>query len=144
MNLVIRPAIRSDVLALVDIEQECFSDSRWKAEDFAVDDCQVAELDGSIAGFLVSKQVFAGDTQSPPEREILNLAVKPPFRRLGVASALLKKELARPATYFLEVRASNVAAQTLYSQFGFIEIARRDGYYHTPVETAIVMRMKWC
>lgn len=141
---MIRQATRADLPALLEIEQECFSDPHWKAEDFVADDCQIAEIDSRLAGFLVSKQVFAGDAHASPELEILNLAVRPPFRRMGVASALLRQQLARKAVYFLEVRESNVAAQTLYRRFGFIEITRRSGYYRSPVETAIVMRMKWC
>ncbi len=144
MNLLIRQAIQADLPVLLEIEQECFSDPHWKAEDFVAEDCQVAEIGSRIAGFLVSKQVFAGDADSPPECEILNLAVRRCFRRRGVASALLRQQLARNATYFLEVRESNVVAQTLYRGFGFQEIARRSGYYRSPVETAIVMRMKWC
>ena len=110
------------------------------------DDCQVAEMEAQMAGFLVCKQVFAGNANSPPEREILNLAVRPCFRRLGIASALLRQELSRKAISFLEVRESNVAAQTLYRRLGFVEVARRTDnyYYHSPVESAIVMRMKWC
>ncbi len=104
----------------------------------------MAEVGASIAGFLVSRQTFPGDTSSPPEREILNLAVRTSLRRQGIASALLQDELAHKATYFLEVRESNVAAIALYRRFGFIELSRRHGYYEVPVETAIVMRMKWC
>jgi ribosomal-protein-alanine N-acetyltransferase len=144
LNLVIRQATWADLADLLEIEQECFSDPHWNAQDFVADDCRVAELDSRIAGFLVSRQVFGGDATSPPELEILNLAVRPRFRRLGIASALLRQQLARRATYFLEVRESNVVAQRLYRQLGFVEIARRSGYYRSPVETAIVMTMKWC
>ena len=112
---------------------ECFPNTHWKTEDFLADDTMIAEVDAQIAGFLVSKQVFAGDSATPSEREILNIAVRPTFRRLGIASALLKQELSRRATYFLEVRESNVAAQTLYRNFGFLEVARRPGYYNFPV-----------
>ncbi len=144
MTLVLRPATRADVPVLLEIERESFSHPHWNAGDFVEDECQVAEVENAIAGFLVSKQVFAGDANSPPEREILNLAVRVRYRRLGIASALLTQELARKTNCFLEVRESNVAAQTLYRRFGFLEIARRDAYYQAPVETAIVMRMKWC
>lgn len=144
MNLRFRPATRDDLPVLLEIEQECFSHPHWKEKDFLEDDCQVAELDGAIAGFLVSNQTFHGDADSAGEREILNLAVRPCFRRMGIASALLKQQLAHRATLFLEVRASNQAAQALYHQFGFVEIGRRHGYYQAPEETAIVMRMKWC
>lgn len=144
MNLLIRRATRADLPALLAIEQECFPHSSWKAEDLIASECLAAAIEGQLAGFLVSKQVFAGNAEALPEREILNLAVRPCFRRLGIASALLRQELSRKAIFFLEVRESNVAAQTLYNRFGFGEVARRPEYYHSPVESAIVMRMKWC
>jgi [ribosomal protein S18]-alanine N-acetyltransferase len=139
---LIRPAVPDDLPVLLEIEEESFAHPHWSPQDFTSDECQVAEVDGIVAGFLVSRQVFAGDAHSPPEREILNLAVGKRFRRLGIASALLRQECSRPATYFLEVRESNVAAQTLYRRFGFREIARRHDYYQSPPETAIVMGMK--
>jgi ribosomal-protein-alanine N-acetyltransferase len=43
---------------------------------------------------------------------------------------------------FLEVAASNTAAQALYRGFGFTEAGRRTGYYRRGdgVEDALVMR----
>jgi ribosomal-protein-alanine N-acetyltransferase len=61
---------------------------------------------------------------------------------MGIASSLLAFELKRDDIFFLEVRESNHGAQTLYRQFGFIEIGRRPDYYQNPSETAIVMRSK--
>lgn len=144
MSPLIREATQDDLAVLLEIEQECFSHPHWRPEDFTSDNCQVAEIDCRVAGFVVSKEVFAGDDELPSEREILNLAVRPNFRRRGIASALLRRLLKRETVYFLEVRESNIAAQALYQRFGFKEIGRRTGYYHSPIESAIVMRMKWC
>ena len=88
------------------------------------------------------RETFPGDAQTRAEREILNIAVAPRFRRRGVADLLLSSELASGCSYFLEVRESNVAAQTLYRKFGFKEVGRRKKYYANPPETAIVMRVK--
>ena len=41
---------------------------------------------------------------------------------------------------FLEVRESNVAAQSLYQSAGFQQVSRRRRYYEEPVEDALVMR----
>jgi [ribosomal protein S18]-alanine N-acetyltransferase len=139
---VVRKAGREDLAAILEIERESFANSHWSAEDFAADDCLVAELDGRIVGFLVSRQTFPATAGVRAEREILNVAVRREYRRRGVASALLRTELRKRAVYFLEVRASNVSAQELYRKFGFVEIARRGEYYDSPVETAIVMQMK--
>jgi ribosomal-protein-alanine N-acetyltransferase len=138
---LIRPAVPSDLPALVAIETESFSDLPWPPDSFLAYDCLVAELGGEVAAFLISREVFAGE-QATPEREILNLAVAKRFRRLGIASTLLAFELKRDDIFFLEVRESNHGAQTLYRQFGFTEIGRRRDYYQNPRETAIVMRSK--
>jgi len=143
MALTHRPATPADAEALAEIELESFPDPSWSAEDFLRCDCSVVEIDGTVAGFLVSRENFPGDADTPPEREIVNLAVKERFRRLGVARTLLRREIERGAAIFLEVRASNVAAIQLYKNAGFIEISRRRQYYDNPVESAIVMCLKW-
>ena len=140
----IRTVERRDASQLVTIEGESFPHPHWKALDFFKYDTVVAEVEGRIAGFLVSRQTDPGAAVSPPEREILNLAVAPPFRRLGIGSVLLSHELQATANFFLEVRESNLAAQALYRRFGFIEVGRRTHYYQFPTETAIVMKMKKC
>lgn len=137
---VIRPAIETDLPALDEIERESFAD-HWAAKSFLEYSCVVAEIGGEIVGFLVSREIFAGSLDAPPEREILNLAVGARFRRQGVAGALLGHELSRGAIFYLEVRESNTAARALYSKFGFRVINRRTGYYRDPPETAIVMKM---
>ncbi len=93
-------------------------------------------LDGKIAGFLVSRPV------ADKEREILNIAVHPDFRRLHVATELLQTELSRhPGVHFLEVRESNTAARHLYEGLGFQAVGERPEYYDNPIETGIVMRI---
>ena len=142
MSPIIRPATADDLPALLEIERQCFSHQRWRTEDFLAAECVLAETDGRVIGFLVSRQVFSGDGSDLPEREILNLAVTPSFRRIGIAKTLLEHELKQKAAFFLEVRESNRAAQELYRSVGFTEIGRRPEYYQKPREGAIVMRMK--
>jgi ribosomal-protein-alanine N-acetyltransferase len=139
----LRPATPADVDQLAAIEQEAFPDPSWTAADFLRYDCTVSIVGTSVGGFLVSRETFTGDATAPPDREILNLAVAIGFRRMGLASALLASEMKREANLFLEVRETNVAAIQLYKNAGFIEISRRTNYYDNPVESAIVMRMKW-
>lgn len=142
MTLVLRPAAPSDLSALIRIERQCFPHAPWSGEDLAADECTVAVVDHCVVGFLISRQTFPAAQGEPAEREILNLAVSPKFRHQGIAAALIRHELERPAVHFLEVRESNVAARALYRKLGFQEIGRRPKYYDSPVETAIVMRMK--
>lgn len=145
-SVTLRPAIAADVGCLVAIELEAFPDPSWLAADFLDFDCVVAEVESAekkvIAGFLVSRENFAGTTGTPPEREILNFAVAAEFRRLGIGFKLLQHEAARGTTVFLEVRENNPAALQLYKKIGFIELFRRRDYYDNPVESAIVMRLK--
>lgn len=140
---VIRPAEPADIPALQRIEKASFPNAHWQAASFLVYDCRVAEIEGEIAGFVVFRTVFRGDGRTPSELEILNLAVDPAYRRRGVASTLLRSVLRAPSTrFYLEVRESNSPARQLYEKLGFIEVARRTGYYSDPTETAIVMGLK--
>jgi ribosomal protein S18 acetylase RimI-like enzyme/glycosyltransferase involved in cell wall biosynthesis len=137
----IRPATENDVPEITAIQRAAPESSPWLARDYLAFECKVALIDDAlfdrrIAGFLVSRAV-AGK-----EREILNIAVHPDFRRLHVATELLRAELSRhPGVHFLEVRESNAAAQRLYEGLGFQAVGERPGYYDNPPETGIVMRI---
>jgi ribosomal protein S18 acetylase RimI-like enzyme/glycosyltransferase involved in cell wall biosynthesis len=135
-RVLIRPAAENDVPEITAIQQTAPESSPWHARDYLAFDSQVALLNGRIAGFLVSRSV--GDK----EREILNIAVHPDFRRLHVATELLRAELSgHPGAHFLEVRESNVAARRLYEGLGFQAVGERPAYYDNPPETGIVMRI---
>jgi ribosomal-protein-alanine N-acetyltransferase len=80
------------------------------------------------------------------EAHIATLAVHPEHRRMSVARKLLTTALIetthrgmRAAT--LEVRASNLAAQHLYSGFRFRIVGRRPRYYHDNYEDAFIMTL---
>jgi [ribosomal protein S18]-alanine N-acetyltransferase len=144
VNWKIRPATTCDASILEEIERTCFSHDPWIAADFRKYRCLVAEFDSQIVGFLVGLEVYKGSAEQLREREILNVAVLPNHRRLGIGRALLEHELQEPAVYTLEVRESNLAAQQLYKGLGFAEIGKRPYYYQSPRENAIVMRLKRC
>lgn len=91
-----------------------------------------------LIGFICGRQVA-------DEVEILRLAVSVSARRRGVASNLLRRALVHCARQggsicFLEVRASNTAAQQLYLKDGFEVVGRRRGYYSDPEEDALLLR----
>ena len=80
------------------------------------------------------------------EVHIANLAVSPEFRRMGLGRRLLSHVLTRAAEEglrhaTLEVRAGNLAAQALYSNFGFQIAARRKHYYRDNHEDALLMHL---
>lgn len=130
----LRGATTADLAAIATIQSASPESSQWEPSDYMAFDCQVATIEEQLAGFLVSRKV------GEREREILNVAVHPDFRRLGIASELLRAEFVRwPGTHFLEVRESNAAARQLYERLGFQMVGVRPGYYENPNEAGIVM-----
>jgi ribosomal protein S18 acetylase RimI-like enzyme len=135
-RIQMRRAEAGDLSEISVIQASAAEASQWQAQDYLAFDCRVAIMEGRIAGFLVSRQV--GDQ----EREILNVAVHPDFRRLRIASELLQTEItSHCGVHFLEVRESNAAARQLYERLGFQVVGARPQYYENPNETGIVMRI---
>ena len=135
----IRRGGAGDLDAVAAIQQASPGAARWNVADYLEQDFLVAVEENRIVGFLVARTVAAD------EREILNLAVVPDFRRKGVARALLDSTLrAFRGCVFLEVRESNGVAQEFYKSLGFKELSKRQGYYDSPPETAIVMKFHSC
>jgi ribosomal-protein-alanine N-acetyltransferase len=95
---------------------------------------------GKIVGYHCYWIVFG-------ELRLMNLAVEESVRRRGVGRALvneaIRAALSQQATRaVLEVRASNLAAQSLYGRMGFLPVSVRPKYYANPVEDAILMEME--
>jgi len=93
---------------------------------------------GKIAGFLCRWLIA-------DECHVLNLAVHPQSRRLGVGTALLTEAIAEARStgacvVTLEVRRSNLAARQLYRKLEFEERRLRRHYYG-PGEDAIIMEL---
>jgi ribosomal-protein-alanine N-acetyltransferase len=87
---------------------------------------------------------FAGIWMLAGEGHITNIAVRSEYRgrRLGELLLLATIDLGQSldATFMtLEVRASNIVAQSLYSKYGFMEMGIRKGYYLDNHENAIIM-----
>jgi ribosomal-protein-alanine N-acetyltransferase len=136
---VIRHGGADDLETVEAIQQASPGAARWKAVDYLGYDFLVAAEGNRIVGFLVARALAAD------EREILNLAVAPDFRRRGVARRLFDRAFAGfRGAVFLEVRESNGGAIEFYKSLGFKELSKRAGYYDTPPETAIVMKFHSC
>jgi ribosomal-protein-alanine N-acetyltransferase len=78
--------------------------------------------------------------------EIANVAVSADARGAGIGRQLLDRSLSMARDRgvrraYLEVRASNHVAQSLYASFGFTPVAVRQRYYQHPTEDALVMRL---
>jgi ribosomal-protein-alanine N-acetyltransferase len=140
----IRRAELRDVNALAELDALCFA-APWRAEDFLF---EIFEND--LAHYLVCAAergivACAGLWAVLTEGHIMNVAVHPDFRGLGLGAAVLDELLRRSAEelgleeFTLEVRAANSAAIRLYERFGFKEEGRRKDYYASPREDAVIM-----
>jgi ribosomal-protein-alanine N-acetyltransferase len=149
MTLRIEPMRAEDLQAVLAIEHASFS-LPW-TEDMFLRDLERDDL----AEILVARWADAGERALiagflsywvvQDEMHINNLAVDPRWRRRGIAMALLAASLDRARARgarqaFLEVRASNGAAQALYRRAGFQTAGIRRRYYSHPVEDAVIMR----
>lgn len=96
--------------------------------------------EGDLVGYMCYWLVF-------DELRLMNLAVEPSMRRRGIASDLIRHMLSvgresGAVRAVLEVRASNVAARSLYERVGFRQVALRRRYYTDPVEDAVLLGME--
>lgn len=143
--LVIRRMRYDDVAAVVEIDRLSFS-LPWSERAFRYEIGEnptarawVAEWSGRVVGMLVLWLVL-------DEAHIATLAIHPDYRRRGLGERLLttaleaaRAEGARRA--FLEVRAGNLAAQTMYTKLGFVVDGRRLHYYKDNGEDAVLMSL---
>ena len=137
--LKLRPMQKEDIPALCRLEELCFSSPWHEAAFLSVLQKEgaffwVAELEGEIAGYLGLEQVL-------DEAYIDNIAVFPAFRRQGIARCLLSRAVqhcqkAECSFLSLEVRSSNLPAQSLYQSLGFSLQGIRPGFYSFPREDA--------
>ncbi len=134
---------RRHLSQILEIEQLCFSET-WHEVDFLrlidLPDalCLVALKAGRVIGYSCLWVVIESS-------ELGNLAVHPQFQGQGVGARLLERNLAicrkrGVITVFLEVRASNIRAITLYEHHGFSRVGLRRRYYSKPTEDAVIMR----
>lgn len=128
-----------DIPQVLAIENQVFTPP-WPFSAFAASlhDHSYVLVDGdSIIGYLMCIVVI-------DECSIINIAVHPKYQRKGFGALMFAKifELLIPlgiVLYYLDVRQSNLAAQSLYEKLGFRRIALRKSYYSEPEEDAVVM-----
>jgi ribosomal-protein-alanine N-acetyltransferase len=147
MTVVIRESTLLDAEAIDRAEGEIFGTDAWSPDTVRAELSNplswyiLAEEDGVLAG-------YGGLRSAPPggQGDIQTLAVTEKHRRKGLGGRLLDALLDRAKEdrleeVFLEVRADNHPAQTLYLSRGFREIARRPGYYQPDGVDALVMAL---
>jgi len=90
---------------------------------------------------------YGGFWCSAREAHISTIAVHPRLRRKGIGQlilmAMIEKARSIGADHItLEVRASNLVAQSLYRKYGFQVVGRRRKYYPDINEDAVVMAVQ--
>jgi [ribosomal protein S18]-alanine N-acetyltransferase len=130
----------SDLPQVISIERRAFP-TPWSLAMFVLElskpsgVCLAAIEERRIVGYLICSRY--ADVW-----HLMNIAVDPPARRRGIATALLDEMIARAgqdASYTLEVRPSNSSAISLYERFGFRSAGTRRRYYQDTGEDAVIM-----
>ena len=137
----IRRLTYADLPQIIAIERRAFP-TPWSLAMFVLElskssGMSLAALHGeTLVGYLVCSRY---DTVW----HIMNVAVDPELRRLGIATALMSELIERiqehRARFTLEVRESNLGAIALYEGYGFRAAGRRRRYYQDNGEDAVIM-----
>ena len=131
------------VAQVAELEKICFS-VPWSEKSIA------SELGSEYSYWLVAVEEgqvagYVGSQSSPPESDVMNVAVFPQYRGRGIGESLmctLMEDLKARGmeSLTLEVRASNAPAIGLYEKLGFLQVGRRPRYYVDPTEDALILR----
>jgi ribosomal-protein-alanine N-acetyltransferase len=141
----IRWMIRRDMPEVLQTEQESFEYS-WTEEDFLrclrQRNCigMVAEQGERVVGFMIYELHKA-------KLHILNFAVHPHYRRVGVGSQMVSKLISKLSSHrrtriTLEVRETNLPAQLFFRAQGFKATRVLRAFYEDSGEDAFLMQYR--
>jgi len=126
-----------------EIEKLCFGDP-WSIRSIE------SELNNRLSYWLVAVDRgrvigYIGSQSVIDEADIMNVAVHPEHRRMGVGRELVIRLCDHLRAHgisgvLLEVRVSNTPAISLYENLGFLQVGLRRNYYRNPKEDAKIMR----
>jgi ribosomal-protein-alanine N-acetyltransferase len=144
-DVQIRWMIRRDMAEVLDIERQSFEFS-WTEEDFLTclrqRNCigMVAERQERIVGFMIYELLKS-------QLHVLNFAVAPWSRQLGVGSQMMDKLInklsqQRRREIALEVRETNLAAQLFFRSRGLHACGVLRSHYNDTTEDAYQMRFQ--
>ncbi len=147
MTYDIIPMTSDHLDQVAEIEKLCFSDpwSRRMLSEHLENECAATLVaqgaDGTVLG-------YAGVLVILDEGYITNVAVRPDYRRQGIAGELLNvfhrfAEGSKLAFLTLEVREGNAPARALYEKYGYKEVGVRKNYYDHPKENAVIMTLEF-
>jgi ribosomal-protein-alanine N-acetyltransferase len=144
--LVIEPMRRSHLPQIMEIEATAYPQP-WTIGVFHDELAMQVRGSRHYLGALLGGRVvgYGGMIYMDNAAHITNVAVDVAMRRRGIATELMldlswEARRAGMASLTLEVRESNVSAQSLYRRFGFVPVGVRAKYYENR-DDAIVM---WC
>lgn len=109
----------------------------------------VAEVDGRVVGYVMCRTEYGSShfrrLSIVKKGHVISIAVLPEYRHKGIGTALLTQclknlEECGVKECFLEVRASNEVAKSLYSKLGFTSVGRMGGYYFDGEDALIMSR----
>ena len=150
-KVTIRDANSRDLSRIFEIERLAFQ-RPWSLDSFrrelSLPFSRLMVADAANGTEAVDKRPLAGFLCRwlvAEECHILNVAVHPSMRRLGIGCELMSEAIAESKAkniglITLEVRRSNLAARTLYRKLNFEERRLRRNYYGIG-EDAIVMEL---
>ena len=141
----IRWMIRRDMPEVLQTEQESFEYS-WTEEDFLrclrQRNCigMVAEQGERVVGFMIYELHKA-------KLHILNFAVHPQYRRVGVGGQMVSKLISKLSSHrrtriTLEVRETNLYAQLFFRTQGFKAMRVLRAFYEDSGEDAFLMQYR--
>lgn len=144
-SLDVRRLGYGDLPQIVAIERRAFA-TPWSPAMFMLEISKASSI--SVGAFLPDRRRTRGlvgyliASRYADVWHLMNVAVDPPSRRRGIASALLAELVGRvgpsePIT--LEVRPSNTGAIVLYERFAFKAAGVRPRYYRDTGEDALIM-----
>jgi [ribosomal protein S18]-alanine N-acetyltransferase len=151
----IEPMQQGDVATVAAIERAVFT-MPWSSSAFGYELRSNPLSHYFVARADTLKRGLDGQGQDPSivgyggfwmmldEAHICTLGVRPDWRRCGVGELLLSSMIETAAglsanVVTLEVRVSNMPAQSLYEKYGFMPAGIRKGYYSDNREDALIM-----
>ncbi len=141
MNVIIRPVTVDDIPQVWVIERESYPEpwleqSFWDELENEFSRFYVADKDGLLIGFY-DLWLYAN------VGHLLNIAIRRNYRHQGVGTVLLEHSVEEANKYnadliYLEVRANNETAISMYKKNGFRKSSVKTDYYGDG-ENAVVM-----
>lgn len=135
----------ADASDIAVLEAEVFPEEAWSMG--SIEEELASPWSQYLGAFRSGLLCGYGGVKGDREGDLMTLAVRAEDRRQGLGRSLLHRLVNMASAkgmrlLFLEVRASNVAAQNLYCGFGFESVGTIPNYYRHPAEDAVVMRLR--